>query len=137
MSVVKCRRSALSRTSSGSPGSWIVSSPAASEAIFASSMSIAQTWWPWEAKQAAVTRPTQPTPTTPTGSRPSFPFPLATVMRRECWQDAAGRAPRPRAVRGLVQPYFGTAFFGAGSSDVAIVIISFSESELSREFETQ
>ena len=66
--VVKWSRSAFSVTSSERPGSWKPTSPEASLAIFASSTSIAQTSLPWEAKHAAVTRPTHPTPTTPTGS---------------------------------------------------------------------
>ena len=69
MEVVKLRRSECSVSSSPRPGSWIVSSPRERRATFSASTSIAQTSWPWEAKQAAVTRPTHPTPTTPIGSR--------------------------------------------------------------------
>ncbi len=68
MSVVKCRRDAFLATSSDRPGSWIGTSPRASDATFSGRMSRAQTSWPSSAKQAAVTRPTQPTPMTPMGS---------------------------------------------------------------------
>ena len=68
MSVVKCRRSAFFVTSSDRPGSWIGTSPRASDSTFSCTMSRAQTSWPSSAKQAAVTRPTQPTPMTPIGS---------------------------------------------------------------------
>ena len=86
MSVVKCSRSAFFATSSGRPGSWIGTSPRASDSTFSATMSRAQTSWPSSAKQAAVTRPTQPTPMTPIGSR-----------SRSCGAEAtreASRAPR-------------------------------------------
>src|SRR5215212_8905788 len=59
MSVVKCSRAAFSATSSGSPGSWIGTSPRLSDSTFAGTMSRAQISWPSSAKQAAVTRPTR------------------------------------------------------------------------------
>src|SRR5215207_9383009 len=68
MSVVKFRRSAFLATSSGSPGSWIGTSPPERASTLSARMSRAHTSWPSSAKQAAVTRPTQPTPMTPIGS---------------------------------------------------------------------
>src|SRR5829696_8887129 len=68
MSVVKWSRSAFFLTSSGSPGSWIGSSPRERDATFSGTMSRAHTSCPSSAKHAAVTRPTQPAPTTPIGS---------------------------------------------------------------------
>src|SRR5215212_2686 len=68
MSVVKCNRSAFLATSSGRSGSWIGTSPRASDSTFSAKMSRAHTSWPSSAKQAAVTSPTQPTPITPIGS---------------------------------------------------------------------
>src|SRR5680860_63482 len=67
--VVKCRRSALRRSRSSIWGSWMVTSPRASDSTFSGTMSRATTRWPSSAKQAAVTSPTQPTPTTPMLSR--------------------------------------------------------------------
>src|SRR4051794_36899280 len=78
MSVVKCSRSAFLATSSDRSGSWIGTSPRASDSTFACTMSRAKTSWPSSAKQAAVTRPTQPTPMTPMGSR--------SLMRRASLQ---------------------------------------------------
>ena len=60
MSVVKWSRSAFFVTSSGSPGSWIGTSPRESDSTFSGTMSRAHTSWPSSAKQAAVTRPDPP-----------------------------------------------------------------------------